>query len=253
MRSRDPKDPLDGVRPGGRRSYWLREALAAEPPELSADVAAPPLTGTTRADIAILGGGYTGLWTALRLTELAPAARIVVVESDICGGGASGRNGGFVTGWWDELPGLISRFGVDAVRTARALDAAVEEIGTWTAANGVDAWYTPAGFLSVSAAPAQDGAWTEATDACARLGFAERWQALSRGRGRGPRPLAGVPRRRVHAGSRDDPTGRARQGPPAGCTRAWRRHPRADARRALRRRGWRIRRRLHDLGRTDPA
>ncbi len=179
MRSRDPADPLDGVRPGGRRSYWLREALAIEPPELSSEAVAPPLTGTTRADIVILGGGYTGLWTALRLTELAPGARIVVIESDICGGGASGRNGGFVTGWWDELPGLISRFGVDAVRTARALDEAVEQIGTWTAANGIDAWYTPAGFLSVSAAPAQDDAWIEATDACARLGFAERWQALS--------------------------------------------------------------------------
>lgn len=179
MRSRDPADPLDGVRPGGQRSYWLREALSAESAELSAEVAAPPLSGTTRADVVILGGGYTGLWTALRLTELAPGARIVIVESDICGGGASGRNGGFVTGWWDEMSGLISRFGVDAVRTARALDAAVDEIRTWTAANGVDAWYTPAGFLSVSAAPAQDGAWSEAAEACARLGFAERWQALS--------------------------------------------------------------------------
>lgn len=176
---RDPADPLDGVRPGDRRSFWLREALAAEASELASEVAAPPLAGNVRADIAILGGGYTGLWTALRLTELAPGARIVIVESDICGGGASGRNGGFVTGWWDELPGLIARFGVDAVRTARALDSAVDEIGTWTAANGVDAWYTPAGFLSVSAAPAQDGAWSEAVEACARLGFADRWQALS--------------------------------------------------------------------------
>ena len=176
---RDPADPLDGVRPGDRRSFWLREALAAESPELSSEIAAPPLVGNARADIAILGGGYTGLWTALRLTELAPGARIVILEADICGGGPSGRNGGFVTGWWDELPGLIDRFGVEAVRTARAVDAAVEEIGTWTAANGVDAWYTPAGFLSVSAAPAQDGAWIEAVAACARVGFADRWKALS--------------------------------------------------------------------------
>jgi glycine/D-amino acid oxidase-like deaminating enzyme len=176
---RDKTDPLDGVRPGGRRSFWLREALAAESPELAAELAAPPLTGNARADFVILGGGYTGLWTALRLTELAPGARIVIVEGDICGGGASGRNGGFVTGWWDELPGLIASFGTDAVRTARALDASVTEIGTWTAANGVDAWYTPAGFLSVSAAPAQDGAWSEAVEACARLGFPDRWQALA--------------------------------------------------------------------------
>ena len=176
----DPSDPLDGVRPGARRSYWLREALEAEPPELSADVVAPPLSANATADFAILGGGYTGLWTALRLTELAPGARIVVVEQDICGGGPSGRNGGFVTGWWDELPSLIKRFGdEEAVRTAHAVDAAVDEIGTWSAANGVDAWYTPAGFLSVSAAPSQDGAWRDAAEACARLGFADRWRAVA--------------------------------------------------------------------------
>ena len=176
----DPSDPLDGVRPGARRSFWLREALDAEPPELSADVVAPPLSSTTAADFAILGGGYTGLWTAIRLTELAPGARIVVVEQDICGGGPSGRNGGFVTGWWDELPALIERFGEEeAVRTAHLVDAAVNEIGTWTAANGVDAWWTPAGFVSVNAAPSQDGAWREAVEASARLGFADRWRALS--------------------------------------------------------------------------
>jgi glycine/D-amino acid oxidase-like deaminating enzyme len=177
----DPRDPLDGVRPGGQRSYWLRETLAAEPPELAADVAAPPMRGAAKADFAILGGGYTGLWTALRLTELAPGARIVILEADICGGGPSGRNGGFVTGWWDELPGLIERFGDDgAVRLAQAVDESVEAIGAWTAANGVDAAYRREGFLLASASPAQDGAWTEAVDACARLGHADRWRALTR-------------------------------------------------------------------------
>jgi glycine/D-amino acid oxidase-like deaminating enzyme len=178
----DPRDPLNGVRPGRQRSFWLREALGVEPPELAADVAAPPLTGTVRADFAILGGGYTGLWTALRLTELAPGARIVIVEADICGGGPSGRNGGFVTGWWDELPGLIARFGDDgAIRLAQAVDESVQTIGTWATANGVDAAYRHEGFLQVSASPAQDGAWTEAVDACARLGQADRWQALTHG------------------------------------------------------------------------
>jgi glycine/D-amino acid oxidase-like deaminating enzyme len=176
----DRRDPLDGVRPGRQRSFWLREALGAEPTELPADVAAPPLRGTAKADIAILGGGYTGLWTALRLTELAPGARIVILEADICGGGPSGRNGGFVTGWWDELPGLVARFGDgEAVRIARAIDEAVETIGTWSAANGVDAAYRHQGFLQVSAAPAQDDAWTEAVEACERLGVADRWHALT--------------------------------------------------------------------------
>ncbi|HLQ47987.1 MAG TPA: FAD-dependent oxidoreductase, partial [Candidatus Dormibacteraeota bacterium] len=177
----DRRDPLDGVRPGRQRSYWLREALGAEPPELAADIAAPPLRGAATADFAILGGGYTGLWTALRLTELAPGARIVIVEADICGGGPSGRNGGFVTGWWDELPGLIERFGDQgAVRLAEAADESVDAIGTWAAANGIDAAYRHEGFLLVSASPAQDGAWTEAVDACARLEQADRWRALTR-------------------------------------------------------------------------
>ena len=173
-------DPLDGVRPGYARSHWLREALATESPTLSADVAAPPLSGRAKADFAILGGGYTGLWTALRLTELAPDARIVLLEADICGGGPSGRNGGFVTGWWDELPGLIDRFGDnEAVRVARAVDESVETIGSWTAAHAVDAGYRHQGFLQVSAGPAQDGAWAEAVEACERLGVGDRWHALA--------------------------------------------------------------------------
>jgi glycine/D-amino acid oxidase-like deaminating enzyme len=176
----DPTDPLDGVRPGGRRSWWLREALAAEPPELDTDAAAPPLAGEERADVAILGGGYTGLWTAIRLTELAPSARIVVVEGGICGSGASGRNGGFVTGWWDELPGLIALAGeAEAVRTAQALDATIGEMRSFVDANAIDAWWTESGFVSVSAAPAQDGAWLEATDACERVGHGDRWRPLS--------------------------------------------------------------------------
>jgi glycine/D-amino acid oxidase-like deaminating enzyme len=179
-RRRDGSDPLDGVRPGGRRSWWLREAFAAEPPDLAADVAAPPLTGEERADFAILGGGYTGLWTAIRLSELAPGARIVVIEGDVCGGGASGRNGGFVTGWWDELPGLIALAGdAEAVRTAQALDTTIGEMRTFLEANGIDAWWTETGFVSVSASPAQDGVWREATDACERVGHGDRWRPLT--------------------------------------------------------------------------
>ena len=170
---------LGGVRPSAdRRSWWLREALAAEPDGLRS--AAPPLSGSSTADIVVLGGGYTGLWTALRLSEAEPGARIVLLEADICGGGPSGRNGGFVTGWWDELPMLIERHGVDgALAIARAIGGAVDEVGTWAADNGVDAWYTRAGALGVSAAPAQDGLGAAAVAACAAAGVGEEFVHLT--------------------------------------------------------------------------
>ena len=170
---------LGGVRPSAaRRSWWLREALAAEPAELTE--AAPPLVGSRTADVVIVGGGYTGLWTAWRLTELAPGIRIVILEADICGGGPSGRNGGFVTGWWDELPTLIERHGRDgALAVARAIDEAVDSIGVWCRANEVDAWFTKSGAVSVSAAPAQDHAWDAAVEACHELGVGDEYAALT--------------------------------------------------------------------------
>ena len=175
---------LGGVRPSAdRRSWWLREALSSEAavaPHLAA--AAPPLRGTSTADVVILGGGYTGLWAAYRLTEIAPGARIVLLEADICGGGPSGRNGGFATGWWDELPTLIDRHGeAGAVAIARAIDEAVDELGSWTERHGVDAWYRKAGTISASAAPAQDGSWDDAVVACRRVGQGAAFMALSPG------------------------------------------------------------------------
>jgi glycine/D-amino acid oxidase-like deaminating enzyme len=169
---------LGEVRPGTRRSWWLREALAAESPSLRA--ATPPLLGDTRADVAILGGGYTGLWTAWHLTELSPGIRVAIIERDICGGGASGRNGGFVTSWWDELPALVERHGVEGgLAVARAVSAAVDEVGAWSKRHRVGAEYRKAGYVQASAAPAQDGGWREAVELCARLGAGEEYVPLA--------------------------------------------------------------------------
>jgi glycine/D-amino acid oxidase-like deaminating enzyme len=173
---------LGGVRPSGsRRSWWLREALATErgtAPHLV--TAAPPLRGTTTADVVVVGGGYTGMWAALRIGELEPSARVVLVESEICGGGPSGRNGGFVTNWWDEYPTLLERYGPAGARAmGDAMESAVDEIGELCRTHGIDAWYTKAGSLSVSAAPAQDHAWDQAVEAVRGHGLGDRLVPLS--------------------------------------------------------------------------
>ena len=73
------------------RSLWLEQALATEP---EAERSVQHLEGEHRADVCIVGGGYSGLWTAIRLKELDPALDVALIEADICGAGASGRNGG---------------------------------------------------------------------------------------------------------------------------------------------------------------
>jgi len=151
------------------RSWWLEQALAADPGE-----PCPPLAGCTRADVCVVGGGYTGLWTAIELAEREPALELVVLEADVCGAGASGRNGGFVTTWWDELPELQEAFGPEhALFLAEASEAAVEEIGSFCEAEGIDAHYRPGGYLWAAAGPAQLGVYDRAVAACAALGRAD--------------------------------------------------------------------------------
>ena len=82
-------------RRASRVPWWLDEA----PP----DPEAPPLAGDPEADVAIVGAGYTGLWTALELRRRDPSLRVVVLEAEHVGFGPSGRNGGFLHGVWCAL------------------------------------------------------------------------------------------------------------------------------------------------------
>jgi putative aminophosphonate oxidoreductase len=138
------------------RSLWLQEALrdeadAGDSPELLEDV---------EADVCIVGGGYTGLWTALRIKELRPDASIVVLDADICGGGPSGRNGGFALSWWPKIETLQKRVGKEeALRLTKASEAAVAEIGQFCEREGIDAHFRRAGWLWAATSPAQVGSW----------------------------------------------------------------------------------------------
>jgi glycine/D-amino acid oxidase-like deaminating enzyme len=120
------------------------------------------------------------MWTAWWLAEQAPGARIALLDAHVCGRGPSGRNGGFATAWWDELHELRERYGDEqALALAHASSDAVVGVGAWCEAQGVDAWFRAAGELAVSASPAQDDGWLPAVRACAELGEADRFVALS--------------------------------------------------------------------------
>ena len=146
------------------RSLWLEEALTAAED-------APRLEGDERADICIVGGGFTGLWTAIRLKEHDPSLDVVLVEADVCGAGASGRNGGFVLTWWAKFGTLKKVCGGDeAIRLARASAQAVDGIGAFCAEHGIDAHYRRDGWLWAATSDAQLGAWEETLATIAHYG-----------------------------------------------------------------------------------
>lgn len=160
-----------------RRSWWIEEALAD--PAL-AGPEAPTLRGDTTADVVILGGGYTGLWTAWFLKERSPDLDVVIVEADICGGGPSGRNGGFCDGWWGHLIDVVATYGeADALELLMAAGRSPSEIGAWCEANGIDAWFRHAGDLAVATSPPQDGRFEATLELAGRLGLDQEYERLS--------------------------------------------------------------------------
>lgn len=159
---------LQPVRLGGNRSLWWEEALAAEPDAGRGE----PLAGRHRVDICIIGGGYTGLWTALRIKELDPSAEVTLLEADLCGSGASGRNGGLTLSWWPKLTSLVARYGEEeALRLCRASEQAVSAIGAFCEAHGVDAHFRQAGWLWTATTPLHAGAWEKAIRTCEQRGI----------------------------------------------------------------------------------
>src|SRR4051812_2358039 len=140
------------MRPGP--VYWLEQAMEAER-SLPAP-ACPPLAGTVRADVCVVGGGYTGLWTALEVIAQAPDASVAVVEAGACGFGASGRNGGWMTSWMDELEGLSERFGdEDALWLADESSATIGRVEEFVGENGIDCHFRRRGTLWVASAEPQ--------------------------------------------------------------------------------------------------
>ena len=143
--------------------YWLAEASDAQPLDAA--------QGDLECDVLVVGGGYTGLWTAWQVSQLEPEAKVVLLEAGRCGHGPSGRNGGFANEMWFHMGGMRERYGDSAaIELGRASTEAVAEIGRFCEQEGVDAWFRQSGYLQVSASPAQDGIWDSAVSACHELG-----------------------------------------------------------------------------------
>lgn len=131
----------------GRVSHWFDELPSPR----------APLPGDRDADVCIVGAGYTGLWTAYYLKRADPSLRIAVLEARFAGFGASGRNGGWLSGL---VPGdrnrMAARYGREPVLAwQRALNEAVDEVIDVTKREGIDAGIVKGGTLEVARNPAQ--------------------------------------------------------------------------------------------------
>ncbi|TDD92569.1 FAD-dependent oxidoreductase [Actinomadura darangshiensis] len=149
MSSSPARAPLAaGFRNGGV-SFWYRAAGRPDP--------GPRLPGPRTADVCVVGAGYTGLWTAYYLKRARPDLRVVVLEREFAGFGASGRNGGWVLG---EIAGSRERYAARHGRSAaialqRAMFGAVDEVVRAAAAEGIDAGLVKGGVLHVARNAAQ--------------------------------------------------------------------------------------------------
>src|SRR5690606_24744169 len=142
------------------------------------------------ADVAIVGAGYTGLWTAWYLLERDPRLRILVLEKEHVGFGASGRNGGWCSALFPRsAASLERRHGRDAaVAMRRAMVASVDEVGRVAAAAGIDADYAKGGTIAYARSAAQERAARAEIAEAARYGVdAVEWWGAERARAAGAR------------------------------------------------------------------
>jgi len=135
-----------------RLSYWLDSLPESLTPRRSLD-------RDVDCDVAIVGGGYTGLWTAYYLREADRTLRVAVIEREICGFGASGRNGGWCSGriaasW----PRIAKESGVEsATRMRRAMEATVDEVGRIAKLESIDCDFQKGGTVDAARTEVQLG------------------------------------------------------------------------------------------------
>jgi glycine/D-amino acid oxidase-like deaminating enzyme len=131
-------------------SFWLDSVPGSLAPT-------GPLPGDTDADVAIVGAGFTGLWTAYYLARARPGLRIVVCEAAIAGFGASGRNGGWCSALFPVSLAKLARLaGRDAaIAMYRAMQDSVGEVGRVAVAEGIDCHWAKGGTVQFARTAAQ--------------------------------------------------------------------------------------------------
>jgi glycine/D-amino acid oxidase-like deaminating enzyme len=157
-------------------SFWH----SSVPGDLSPRAALP---GDTDADVVVVGAGFTGLWTAYYLAKSDPSLRVIVLEREIAGFGASGRNGGWVVGELAAPLSAVARTaGTDAaVAMSRAMHATVDEVGAVARAESIDCHYAKGGALTFAINSAQLERLQGLYDTVRKFGFGDedyRWLSV---------------------------------------------------------------------------
>src|SRR4051794_31901916 len=147
-------------RPGS--VYWLTTVAPADP---------APLTADDRVDVVIVGGGFTGLWSAIALTDTDPSLRVAVLEMESVGFGASGRNGGFCCASLTHgLANGLRHFPDEIDVLQREGIASLRELVAFTRRHGIDCDVEETGILDVADAPHQVDEMRAWADESARHG-----------------------------------------------------------------------------------
>jgi glycine/D-amino acid oxidase-like deaminating enzyme len=158
----------------GKYSFWLETAGEELTPRA-------PLNRSIEVDVAILGAGYSGLWTAYYLLRQNPGLSVAVVEKEIAGFGASGRNGGWVSPRFPVTATMLERrYGREAARSLfLAMMESVDEIGRVCEEEQIDAKYHKGGYLSLARGAHQLASIQGSFAAFSRLGLGDRHRLLS--------------------------------------------------------------------------
>jgi glycine/D-amino acid oxidase-like deaminating enzyme len=155
-------------------SYWLASCGDDLTPR-------EPLDGSQRVDVAILGAGFTGLWTAYYLLLRDPSLQIAVVDKDIAGFGASGRNGGWCSaGFPVSLGELERRYGRDVARQLHlAMIQTVDEVGSVAEIERLACDYEKGGVLRLARGVHQLPLLQQAYKTYQQMGFGEQYELLN--------------------------------------------------------------------------